>query len=84
MATYTQGAAAVKARCAADGEEVEEGAPYCEGFGESNMRHAINGYMYDNNPYFTMQVPPPPAAATATARRLALRSAAAPARAWPP
>jgi hypothetical protein len=59
VATYTKGAAAVKARCAADGEEAEEAAPYCEGFGEANMKHAINGYMYDNNPYLTMKVPCP-------------------------
>ena len=56
METYTKGVAGVKARCAADGEEPEEEAPYCETFAESNMKHAINGYMYDNNPYFTMKV----------------------------
>ncbi len=56
MASYTKGAAAVKARCTADGEEAEEEAPYCEAFAEANMKHAINGFMFDNNPYLTMKV----------------------------
>ncbi len=58
---YTKGVAAVKDRCTADGEEAEEEAPYCETFAEANMKHAINGYMYDNNPYFTMKVAAAPA-----------------------
>ena len=33
-----------------------DGDGFCESFAESNMRHAMNGYMYDNNLDLKMNV----------------------------
>lgn len=56
IAKYTEGLDAVKRRCQDHGEESGDDPPYCESFAESNMKHAINGLMYDNNPDLVMKV----------------------------